>query len=188
MANSNRALELRKIEIEQAFSRQERQHQHGLEGRKEYARQHLALAQQYEQHLKEYGQMALRSIFLLNGGATLALLTFIGSVIQKTNYSVSPSAFVPSFRWFVGGLIATVVSMTFAYLNYSLHKSWTADPFALANNIIKQEEEWPHNIKRWKNITTTWTFRLAFIFGVLGLAAFLYGCLDVADVFGHMTP
>src|SRR5688572_25076730 len=40
------------------------------------------------EHGKDYGQAFIKTVFLLNGGAILALLTFIGSMYGKTDLNI----------------------------------------------------------------------------------------------------
>lgn len=50
-----------------------------FEARKEYARQVLEYVSLHQRHLKDYGQMCLRTVFLLNGESIIVLLGFIGT-------------------------------------------------------------------------------------------------------------
>ena len=59
---------------------------------------------------KEYGQNAVRTLFLLNGGAILALLTLLGALYGKGDPAAAQLArelsrgLLPAFPWFVVGL------------------------------------------------------------------------------------
>lgn len=182
--------ELAKIEIEHSFARQVSDRQHHFESRKEYARQVLEYSLQYERHLKDYGQMALRSLFLLNGGAMVALLAFLGSSVGKSvgATQISPSQFVWPFSYFAGALVAVTLSMTFAYFNYVGHHGVRADPGALANNMIAMQDKWPGNFTDGYIRLTNWSFRCAFFFGVVALGLFITGCILVAKVFASFPP
>jgi hypothetical protein len=196
MDDADRKFELHKLELEhrfqsakfdreQALEKEKLDREHLFESRKEYARQVLEYALQFDRHLKEYGQLALRSIFLLNGGAVLALLTFIGSSIGKSvgSTSVLPSMFVSAFVLYCAGLVACAISMTFAYLNYMGHHNSRADPGALANNMIAQREKWPGNFSVGNIRLISWSWKLAFLFGLTALVLFAAGCIKVAYVF-----
>lgn len=177
-------LETRKQQAEHAFQLQKAELEAGLEGRKEYARQTLEYALQYEGHLKDYAQLALRSAFLLNGGAVIALLTFIGSTVGKAvnGVAVSPALFVPAFQTFIAGLVLVCLAMTLAYYNYMGHHGAKADPGSLANNIIKQQGTWPTDYSTGKRRLVRWTHWLAVACGVLSLLAFIWGSVLVGRV------
>ena len=200
MEEADRKFELHKLELEhkfqsakydleQALEKEKLDRQHLFEARKEYARQVLEYSLQYERHLKEYGQLALRSIFLLNGGAILALLTFIGSSIGKTTgqTAVTPSLFVSAFVFYCLALIACILSMTLAYLNYMGHHHFYADPGALANNMMAQQKTWPGNFSVGNSRLVSWSWKSALFLGVAALILFAVGCFQVARVFHFLN-
>ncbi len=199
MEEDEKNFELRKIELEhkfqaakldkeQALQKEIIDKQRVFEAGKEYARQVSAAVLQYDAHLKEYGQLALRSVFLLNGGAILALLTLIGSSIGKSvgTTPILPSAFVSAFLFFAAGLLSCVGSMTFAYLNYTGHRSVGAGPGDLANNMIAQQPKWPGNYQSGKLRLISWSWKIALVLGISSLALFCGGCLEVAAVFSKL--
>jgi hypothetical protein len=140
---------------------------------------------QHDRHLKDYGQMALRSVFLLNGGAIIAILTFIGATAGKTvaNTVVVPASFIPAFMCYAVGLLCATISMTFAYLNYLGHKNSRADPGALANNMMKLQKVWPANISVSNTRLIDWTWYFALISGVGAIILFGFGCYEMVRVF-----
>jgi hypothetical protein len=160
---------------------------HGFEARKEYARQVHDYTLQYEKHLKEWGQTALRTIFLLNGGAIIALLTFIGGTIGKSTgtTSVFPALFVPAFHKYVFGLGCTALSMVCAYINYSYHQT-TASPGDLVSFMVRPQEKWPGNSTTWNRFGMRGSWMLALVCGTGALGFFMWGCFEVAGVFERM--
>jgi hypothetical protein len=174
----DRQFELQKLEIEhrfqaakhqmdQALEKEKLDRQHQFDARKEYARQVLEIRQQFDRHLKDYGQTALRSVFLLNGAAILALLTFIGSSIGKSveGIAISPALFVPAFVKYSVGLLLTAIAMICAYFNYAgLHAGY-ADPGALANNMTTPQPIWPGNFSPKNNRLVNWSRWLAIVLG-----------------------
>jgi hypothetical protein len=174
-----------KLADEQTFEREKIDRTHKHEAGKEYARQILEYTLQHDRHLKDYGQMALRSVFLLNGGAIIALLTFIGSASGKTIGAsvIAPALFVVAFSFFSAGLVCAVISITSAYLNYMGHKHVNADPGWLANNIIAQQEKWPGNHSVSNSRFINWTWHVALFTGIVSLTMFGIGCYKVAAVF-----
>ena len=177
--------EAAKLGDEHAFEREKVDRQTKLQAGTEYARQILEYALQHDRHLKDYGQMALRSVFLLNGGAIIALLTFSGSVTGKqvSDITIKPASFVVAFSCFAVGLVCAVLAMTFAYLNYMGHKHTTADPGALANNMIAQKDTWPSNLSVGNSRFVNWTWRCALIVGIAAIVFFGLGCFQVGLVF-----
>ena len=199
MDDAGRKHELHKLELEhkfqaakfdreQALEKEKLDRQHAFDARGEYARQVLEYSLQFERHLKEYGQFALRSIFLLNGGAILALLTFIGSSIGKSSgpAQVTPSLFVCAFLLYGAGLVACTISITCAYINYMGHHNSRADPGALANNMVAAQPTWPGNFTSFNNRLVSWSWKVAFFFGVAALIFFTVGCVEVARIFAAL--
>lgn len=75
-----------------------------------------------------YGINTVRLLMILNGGAVLSLLTFIGSMYSKgeerniTIASALTHSLMPAFYCFISGLMLTVVTSGTAYVNF-LHSS-----------------------------------------------------------------
>jgi hypothetical protein len=67
------------------------------------------------------GQSAIKSSFLLNGGAAVALLAFIGHLasIDKANVAI----FAPSLLPFAYGVLAIAITSGFTYLSQWLYAS-----------------------------------------------------------------
>src|SRR5260221_6230605 len=68
----------------------------------------------------DIGNLTLRTSVLINGGATIAVLGFIGAVISRDKFDVAHiNAVAQSMIWFCYGIVSAVVGMAFAYLtNY----------------------------------------------------------------------
>lgn len=197
--DADQEFELHKLELQQNFEakktidqinleKEKLDRSQAFEARKEYARQTHDYSLQYEKHLKEYGQLTLRTIFLLNGGAILALLTFIGGTIGKSTgtTTLAPALFVAPFGKYVAGLVCTVISMLLAYVNYSFHHERTAQPGDLANNMLRPQESWPGNHSKGNSYGTNASWIFALIFGAGAVAFFAWGCWQVASVFGGL--
>ena len=196
---NDREFELHKLELEHqiqsrkqlvdhSWEKEKLDRQHMFEARKEYSREVTEYALQFDRHLKDYGQMALRTCILLNGGAIIALLTFIGSVVGKTvgKTEIAPALFVLPFSMFVAGLVCTVCSMTLAYLNYMTHHESRAEPGSLANNMISPQANWPGNFTPSNAIKVRWSWLLALAFGIGSIIFFGAGCYKVALVFSSL--
>ena len=61
-------------------------------------------------------QAAIRIILVINGGAAIAVLAFVGSLVSK-GYSIpQASGIISNSLWFVFGVMATAFAASFAYL------------------------------------------------------------------------
>lgn len=60
---------------------------------------------------------ALKSVILVNGGAIIALFTFIGNVGTKGVIRVETGALWTAFAIFIGGLVSALVAHLFAFLS-----------------------------------------------------------------------
>src|SRR5687767_10130130 len=70
---------------EQARDFINKRHSLSLEKYAAYTHEERAKAREYS---KEYGQTFLRTVFLLNGGAILTLLTLLGSLFGKNDHTI----------------------------------------------------------------------------------------------------
>jgi hypothetical protein len=135
---------------------------------------------------KDYGVMSLRSMFLLNGGAIIALLTLAGTILDDpaaTRTDFIPTRFVAAFQAYVMGLVLAVLGMISGYFNFQLIAMTRAEPGDLANNIIQLAGTWPHDYKAsvlWK---IRGTLYFAVFVGLLSMLAFLWGCYLARTVF-----
>jgi hypothetical protein len=133
-----------------------------------------------------YGTNTVRLLLLLNGGAILSLLTFIGSLFSKgdeRNILVASSfthSLVPAFCCFVCGLILAATTSGVAYLNF-LHGSelWNGPS---QNFKFIHGEKVPENppISQKLTFLTAW---IAIISATCSLASFGFGSYFVAHGF-----
>lgn len=99
----------------------------------------------------ESGHHALRTIMLINGGAAIALLAFIGAIASKEGVS-SVADLAAAIQWFALGVAVTAAAMGFAYfVNYCYVAS-----------LYSVELDWEHpyvkdtpKSKRWERIGLT---------------------------------
>jgi len=61
------------------------------------------------------GQIALRSVVLVNGGAAVAVLFFLGVIATKVSVA-QMSLVASSLIWFVAGITCGLIGLTSAYL------------------------------------------------------------------------
>jgi hypothetical protein len=73
------------------------------------------------------GQSTLKSIMLINGGAAVALLAFLGNLITRSGSSTNIVAFAGSMSMFVVGVFLAAVAYAttyFSQLFYGGEKKW----------------------------------------------------------------
>jgi hypothetical protein len=70
--------------------------------------------QNYEAAFKS-GQIALRTVVLVNGGAAVAVLFFLGAIAARVSV-VQISIVASSLIWFVAGITCGLIALTCAYL------------------------------------------------------------------------
>jgi hypothetical protein len=134
---------------------------------------------------RDFGLAGLRLLFLLNGGAIIGLLAFLGSLLGKDQLKTEVAitfarALRPSFLCFVAGLASTALVALFAYLNWGFIAGIYHNP--------AQAHAWLQN--KGAETTIAWNSRLigstAFLSvgaAIVALVLFLAGCLYVARAF-----
>ena len=153
----------------------------------EYAKMVQGQYLQARQFAKDYGQMAIRSVFLLNGGALVSLIAFMGSISKGGeigHVSFQPSDFINGFIAFVIGLIFAMLTMILAFINFGYHSQISADNGSLANAIIRLDEKWPHDGTDEKAARIDWTYNISIGVGLLSMIAFMVGCIFTGHAFG----
>jgi len=123
---------------------------------------------------KDYGLFTLRSCLLLNGGAILAMLAFIGNLYGHA--TATPSLELHDFNYAIGlfglGLVATVVASICGYLNFLAAQRQLSDSFALLKARSTTGMAAP-------NYAGKSTRNGAFVFGIASLALFVSGVISV---------
>ncbi len=130
---------------------------------------------QFNEFADRSSQFALKSLFLVNGGALIAILTFIASLIGNADLrSAAPSVTAPMI-WFAAGLGAVTAAAAFGYLT----------SFATLSAAAAADFRWTHPYVadskasvRWKQFATV-CHVVAIALGFFSLAAFWIGMLEV---------
>lgn len=94
--------------------------------------------------------VAMRALLLVNGGAVVALLAFVGAIEAGDNSSTDTTALIDSVYWFSLGVGLAVVTAALAYLTF-LCDNWMA--IAVSMNweypfIVDKRSVKPLNILR----------------------------------------
>lgn len=135
-----------------------------------------AIAKRKDEAAIKSGEEAAKMVILANGGAVVAVLTFLGNVSGKvTNTQIPPVAY--SLRYFAWGVAAGLGAMFFAYLTNLNHTN------LFSSYILTNEHPYSQDgPKTWKfNFYSDITHWAAIICGTASLLCFLYGIYDVGN-------
>jgi hypothetical protein len=133
----------------------------------------------------ETGNIALKTAVLVNGGAAVAVLGFIGSVFNGGHLKTGTSlgTLTSPLEWFAWGVAIATLAMGFGYLvNYS-------------NAVIISERKriWEYPFVQdtrtsgvWHLVSMVFTV-LAFISGMASLGFFVYGMFQIRSVIGTLV-
>jgi hypothetical protein len=122
------------------------------------------------------GEVAIRTVMLVNGGAAVAVLTFIGALVRQDGVTVKQVAGVSgSLLWFAGGVAAAVCALALSYFtNYCYVGEERSKSFTFEHPYIIDGAK----TRRWR----CWAYAFhvgAVVWGLLSLAAFIVGMFDV---------
>jgi hypothetical protein len=98
-----------------------------------------AQAQQINEAVMRDAQAAIRIVLLINRGAAIAVLAFVGSLASKGGSGTHPAEVISNLNWFVFGVIAAAVSAFSAYLTDYFYVGATAWPAKTWNHPYFQE-------------------------------------------------
>jgi hypothetical protein len=132
----------------------------------------------------ENANLALRTAVLINGGAAVSVLAFIGGLASQGKLTLGPqlTQIATTLLWFAMGVAAATLSMGLSYFtNYSIaahsssHQRQYEHPYLLETD---KSQGWSRaaTIFRWVSI--------GLAFGSLFL--FIYGMLEVKNAIAHL--
>ncbi|WP_168693120.1 hypothetical protein [Labrenzia sp. 5N] len=142
-----------------------------------------------------FSQLALRSAFLMNGGAMFAGLAFLGALSRASDDNTYLTGFIVACACFVVGIIAAAAAALSAYLNYeshSLREQYETKRDALSKSVshfpdlyVDQQQavdadnsNWNAEIIKHEKIIID-TQKWAVGFGVTSFILFMIGCVVV---------
>lgn len=154
-----------------------------------------------QEHAKEYAQIAIKHIFLLNGGALVALPALIAA------FDLSKTAGVwNSGLSFALGLVFIVFTSLFAYWsagcavtqtaaakfkNYTSYFLQNMEPILSQQTIAEQKEtekKYTKAEKSGRKLAFFWEI-MAVVSGILSISAFIYGARTMTiEVWNLKTP
>lgn len=132
---------------------------------------------------QSYGSNLVRNLFLINGGAIVACLTFMAGFLSKADGSVvdllrgSSAEVVRALGAFVVGLSLSIVCGFVSWINWSILAQ--SELTAMDIYFFLHRKEIPEKNKHFPWVITA-TYWLAVIFGILSMVAWSYGCVTIA--------
>lgn len=129
----------------------------------------------------EAGHHALRAILLINGGAAVALLAFIGAIASKEGVS-SVADLAASIQWFAFGVAATAAAIGMTYLvNHC---------YALSMRTMEHSWEHPYvkdtpKSERWERFGEVLNVMVILV-ALAALGLFVWGMLSVQQEVGKL--
>jgi hypothetical protein len=137
-----------------------------------------AFARQINAAAINAANFALRMVLLINGGAAIALLIFVGGLPAEQKRAIAAT-----LDWFTWGIAAAVAALACAYFtNHGLavkerSKTWTDKPPYLIDGP---------NTKAWSKFVLVFRF-LAIVVGTGSLILFIVGMLGVRTALTTLT-
>jgi hypothetical protein len=130
------------------------------------------------------GSLTLRLAMLINGGAAVALLAFVGGLLSKGKGEFGHmSAIADSLSWFIGGVLASLVGLAFTYFTH----------YFTAAASHSRQRFWSHpyvidtdGTKRWMLLRNV-CHGAAMLTAVLSLGCFVAGIMIVRLAIKHLT-
>jgi hypothetical protein len=130
------------------------------------------------------GNIALRTGVLINGGAALSVLAFVGGLIAQGKIAIGPALveIASALVWFAIGVAAATLAMGFAYFTN----------FCIAGHSSRMERSWDHPYlketpfsKKWQ--CAAYTFQIvAVVLGFITMGLFVKGMIEVRDAISHL--
>ncbi|WP_243612917.1 hypothetical protein [Shimia aestuarii] len=128
----------------------------------------------------QYAEVTVKSLLLLNGGAAVSMLAFVGSISSGSSFSegIDLGGVVSSLQWFAAGAGTAVLCAGFCYvvmflqatLNFSYQRIWEHPFFAEGERTSKI-------VRLYK-----WFHILAVILSVGSLSMFAFGVCMIGRV------
>jgi hypothetical protein len=127
--------------------------------------------------------LTLRTLVIINGGAAIAVLTFLGGVAAKDKVDFAQVGLVAgTIKWFAFGVAFAVFGMALAYLTH----------FATASISSSSVNNWEHpyvvdgpKTKRWRQINRAFHIA-AILVAIASLVLFLIGMFTASNAITHM--
>jgi hypothetical protein len=121
-------------------------------------------------HIVQLAVNALKSLMLINGGACVALLTFIGHLVTSEKSRIAPGDLSVPLLWFAMGLFSSALVACLAVL---------AEGFQVFGLFVQPDGRpaWPYSL----------VHASILILSLASLGLFLLGCFQTVAVFKSMS-
>lgn len=128
--------------------------------------------------------LAMRTLILINGGAAIAVLTFLGAVASKDKIDLTQVTHVATtIRWFAFGVASAILSMGTSYATH----------YATAGAAISMKKSYEHpfvnngpTTKRWMAVRTI--FHVASVgLALASLSLFLTGMFKASSAVANLV-
>lgn len=137
-----------------------------------------ALHDQQNQEAVLNGREGIKALILINGGAAITMLGFVGAFAARGNFDIKHlTPIANSLLWFAGGIVLAVIAFGFSYVaNFS---------YAACTSRMKKTYEHPFVIDTdnsiwWRDFGVRFHYAAIGI-AVLALALFLVGIWSVRN-------
>lgn len=125
------------------------------------------------------GTETVKAILLINGGACVAVLAFIGSIASKVQVVTDLAG---SLVWFAIGAVAAVISAAFGYLtNLSLSSETNTKTHHFDAPFVRETEA-----SRWHHVAGCVTRWVSICCAIVGILAFAGGVFAASCAFKHL--
>lgn len=139
--------------------------------------QHNKFIDHLNQATIDSGMLAIRSALLINGGAAIATLAYVGKLDIKDAASV-----IESISWFAWGVAIAAIGTASAYMaNFSQVREETS-----------KEKTWKHPYILSTKISKRWLYCMnifissAILAGAASIILFIFGMYDVKDTISSL--
>jgi hypothetical protein len=130
--------------------------------------------------------LALRTAVLINGGAAISVLAFVGGMVAQGKIEVGPplAEISSALIWFACGVAAATLALGFAYFTN----------YCIVGQASRRELRWQHpyvvptsTSKRW--LAAAYIFQaIAVVLGLGSVGLFVKGMVEVRDAISHFKP
>jgi hypothetical protein len=124
------------------------------------------------------GEVAIRTVMIVNGGAAVSVLAFLGALAHQEDVTVKDMAGISSsLLWFGGGVAAAAWALALSYFTNYCYSGEEGSKVLTWKHPYIEEGTKTLTWRRWAR-----TFHLgAIVWAVLALAFFIIGMFDVRN-------
>lgn len=121
----------------------------------------------------------MKALLLANGGAMIALFTFLGNLLAKSTAkpAFDAGALWAAFSCFVAGLVLALLTHALAFLSQerfyyqAMDEVWRCQN-TMVDGVIRDISDAERRANRWGNVA----YAIAFVLAVGSIVCFAFGC------------